>query len=81
MVNSSLSPSMYDFQQTIQTGQNENYCEMSLNLSFPSFFFFCNIIGPARVHFQDLIKVTLVYGYNNDKVVRFIHYLLDELFH
>ena len=80
MVNSSLSPSMYDFQQTIQTGQNDNYCEMSLNLSFPSFFFFLQYYRP-RVHFQDLIKVTLVYGYNNDKVVRFIHYLLDELFH
>ena len=49
MVNSSLSPSMYDFQQTIQNGQNDNYCEMSLNLSFPSFFFFCNIIGPECI--------------------------------
>ena len=45
MVNSSLSPSMYDFQQTIQTGQNDNYCEMSLNLRFPSFFFFFAILS------------------------------------
>ena len=79
MVNSSLSPSMYDFQQTIQTGQNDNYAEMSLNLSIPSFF--CLQYYRPRVHFQDLIKVTLVCGYNNYKVVRLIHHLLDELFH
>lgn len=48
MVNSSLSPSMYDFQQTIQNGQNDNYGEMSLNLSIPSFFFY-NIIGPECI--------------------------------
>ena len=53
---------------------------MSLDLGFPSFFFFFLQYYRLEVHFQDLIKVTLVCGYNNYKVVRFIHHLLDELF-